>query len=288
MDARTAVHVAMACHDRRATTLACLDHLAAQDLDGVDVRVHLVDDGSTDGTADAVAAAHPDVHVIPGDGSLFWNGGMRVAVAAALEHDPDHVLLLNDDTHLDPGALHALLATAAELRERGHPPAVVVGSVRSPDGTEVTYGGRRRGTRAQPLRYPLVEPGDRPLQAATFDGNCVLLPRQVLRRVGNLDPVFTHAMGDYDYGLRALRAGCEVWVAPGTVGTCEANPGFVPDPHAPLRDELARLRSIKHLPPAQWRAYTSRWAGPLWPVFFASPYLRRALALVRARRRRPA
>ena len=47
--------------------------------------VYLTDDGCTDGTPKAVAAEFPDIHIVQGDGSLFWGGGMRLAWKAAVE-----------------------------------------------------------------------------------------------------------------------------------------------------------------------------------------------------------
>src|ERR1039458_788534 len=74
------IAVLITCHNRQPRTLKCLDILLKQDLPtGLRLDIYLVDDGSSDGTSDAVREAFPEVHVIPGDGSLFWSGGMCVA-----------------------------------------------------------------------------------------------------------------------------------------------------------------------------------------------------------------
>ncbi len=52
---------------------------------GLELSVYLVDDGSSDGTGDAVRQAYPSVSVIRGDGTLFWNRGMRKAWEDALK-----------------------------------------------------------------------------------------------------------------------------------------------------------------------------------------------------------
>jgi GT2 family glycosyltransferase len=272
----TTVAVVMACHNRREKTLGALRALAGQRRHDADVTVHLVDDGSTDGTSQAVRAEFPDAEILPGNGGLYWNGGMRVAAAAARRRDPDHYLWLNDDTVLDDAALRVLLDTAAL-----HPGAIVVGSTRDPDTGVPTYGGVHRPFR-RPLRFELVPPADEPRECETMNGNCVLIPRAVASVVGNLDSAYTHGMGDYDYGLRARRYGLAVWMAPGTIATCARNPEPVPG-ERPLRLELARLADVKGLPPRDWLVFSRRWAGPAWPVYWASPYLRRGATLVRAR-----
>ena len=272
----------LAAHNRAARTLACLDSLAAQEGADAEVAVVLLDDASTDGTAEQVARRHPKVRLLHGDGQRFWNGGMRLAMAAAAEDDPDHYLLLNDDVELDRHALRVLLATHADLATLGVGPPVVAGAVRDPATGATTYGAVRRGSVLRPLQFTLLEPGTTAQQADTMHANCTLVPREVHRAAGNLDPAYRHAMGDFDYGLRARRAGCTVWLAPGTVGTCPANPP--PDHHVgPLRDDWRRITGIKGLPPAEWRTFARRWAGPLWPLYWASPYLRRGVQMVTSR-----
>lgn len=273
----------LACHNRVATTLAALHALDRQEgRDELDLTVHVLDDASTDGTAERIAEDFPKAVVHHGDGHLFWNGGMREAFGAALAEDHDLYLWLNDDTELDPGALRTLLATHRDLEERGIGPAIVVGSTRDPVSGALTYGGLGRVSAARPLRFEHVEPGDAPRACDTMNGNCVLIPRAVAQRVGNLEPGYRHGLGDLDYGLRARAAGCSVWMVAGTIATCSRNPEPVIGQRA-LRDEWRRLRSIKELPMADWRVFARRWAGPLWPVYWLSPYVRRGLGLLRHR-----
>jgi GT2 family glycosyltransferase len=270
----------MAVHNRMALTLSCLDSLRAQDLPGATLDVFVLDDASTDGTAEAVMQRHPDVRLLRGDGHLYWNGGMRSALGAAMVGDYDYYLWMNDDTRLvDRGVLALLLQTQHQLRERGHDPVVLAGTTRHPETGELTYGGHVRLSRWRPLRWTLVQPGTEPRRCETMNGNIVLVPRAVVQLVGNIDPAYIQQMGDYDYGLRASAAGCEVWIAPGTVGECASHPPRRSDLQ-PLRAELRRLWSVKELAPRPWLVFTHRWAGRLWFVYWLSPYLRRGLGLI--------
>lgn len=278
----TGVRVAavLTVHNRRALTLACLRSLAAQRVPDGTLEVFLVDDGSTDGTSDAVRREHPDVRLIPGDGQLYWTGGMRRALATAMADDYDHYLWMNDDTVLlDDGVVARLLETERGLRDRGRAPVVVVGTTRHPETGEPTYGGQVRLSRWRRVEWTLVPPGDEPRRSETMNGNIVLVPRAVVERVGNIDPAYVQQMGDLDYGLRAAAAGCEIWVAPGTLGECASHPARRTD-QQPLRRELRRLWSVKELAPGPWRVFTRRWAGSLWFLFWLSPYLRRSIGLV--------
>lgn len=268
------VEVLLTCHNRVHRTVACLDALFSSDLGGVDLGVVLVDAGSSDGTAATVNQRHPQVEVLNRGSELFWNGGMRVAMAEAHRRDPDHYLWLNDDVELDEDAVARLLRWHRHLEGQRRSPAIVVGSTRDPATGEVTYGGVVRPSRLRPLRYSLIEPREEPRRAETMNGNCVLLPREVVERVGNLASAYTHGMGDYDYGHRAVRTGCQVWVAPGTFGTCARNPAATRA--ETFSQEGKRLTSpTGGLPPAEWTVFARRWAGPLWPVYAVSPYVRR-------------
>jgi len=269
----------MAVYNRRDLTLACLDSLRAQQLPDDTLDIFVLDDASTDGTARAIVERHPDVRLLGGDGQQYWNGGMRRAFGEAMAGDYDYYLWMNDDTELDDGVLALLLKTERQLSERGNRPVIVAGTTRHPDTGELTYGGQIRLSPWRRMAWTLVEPGAEPRASETMNGNTVLIPRAVVQRVGNIDPSYVQQMGDFDYGLRAGAAGCQVWVAPGTVGTCASHPERRTDLQ-PLRRELARLWSIKELAPKPWMVFTRRWAGPLWPIYWLSPYVRRGLGLV--------
>ena len=217
--------------------------------------------------------------MLHGDGQLYWNGAMRHAFAAAIDGDYDYYLWMNDDTVLGDRGLATLVDTARQLRERGDEAVVVAGSTTHPDTGELIYGGVVHPHRWRPLRSELVEPGDAPRPCDTMNGNATLVSRTVVQRVGNLDPAFVQQMGDFDYGLRARAAGCSVWVAPGTVGTCASNPLRRTD-ERPLGEELRQLWSLKELKPGPWAVYSRRWAGKLWPMYWLSPYVRGGIRLV--------
>jgi GT2 family glycosyltransferase len=275
----TRVAAVMAAYNRRELTLACLRSLRAQQVPGAALDVFVLDDASSDGTSEAIAEQFPDVTVLHGDGELHWNGGMRRAFGAAIAGDYDYYLWMNDDTGLDDGGLAVLLDTARQLRERGHEAVIVAGSTRHPDTGELTYGGVVHPYRWRPLRAELVEPGDAPRPCDTTNGNATLISRAVVQRIGNIDPAFVQQMGDFDYGLRARAAGCSVWVAPGTVGTCASHPERRTD-EQPLWEELRRLWSRKQLKPGPWAVYCRRWAGRLWPMYWLSPYVRGGIRLI--------
>jgi len=282
------MHIAcvLTCHNRRTKTLQCLEALHACTLPPeTRLSVHLVDDGSRDATAAAVRARFPAVFVIEGAGDLFWAGGMRRAMASAMVLDPDYYLWLNDDTMLDPNALIDLLEVAHEKAiEHPEQPAVVSGAVRDPHSGACTYGGIESKSRWYPW-YVNVEPTTAVRRIDTFNGNCVLIPREVVRRIGNIDAAYVHALGDWDYGLRARKAGCGNWLAAGTLGTCEGNDAVRQPLQSPsLRRQLKDATGPKRNPVGPWWTFTSRHCGPFWLSHFARPYASAALRALAAKR----
>ena len=110
------VYVVIPVHDRLEFTRACLSHLLA-DPAAQAATIVVVDDGSTDGTRDALPAEFP-ITMIPGGGDLWWAGAMNLGVGWVLGHagEDDVVVTLNNDTVPPSDYLERLLT-----RPRGRP-----------------------------------------------------------------------------------------------------------------------------------------------------------------------
>jgi GT2 family glycosyltransferase len=271
--------VLITCHNRRLKTLACLEALMHQQLGlpNVKIQVYLVDDGSTDSTGAAVQAAYPGIKVLLGDGNLFWNGGMRLAFAEAIKSNYDYYLWLNDDTLLYPNALETLLTIGDRLARQGHRRAIIVGATQDPVTGELTYGGMEKTGRWHPLKFRPVQPGEAEKPCLTMNGNCVLISREVVQAVGNLDPAFTHSTGDMDYGLRNQQQAGSVWLAPGYLGTCEYNPlrqGAWENPNLTVWERWEKINQPRGLPLKEWKTFSYRHAGWLWAFYWLLPYTR--------------
>jgi GT2 family glycosyltransferase len=273
-DAVQRIAVLMTCHNRKNQTLSALTSLHAQTglPDGITLTVHLVDAGSTDGTAAAVRSAFPDIDVISAGPDVFWGTGTAAAAARA---DPDaHALWLNDDVLLDPQALCVMLRTAGSLDQ----PVIVAGAMRSSDGTRTTYSGSRLiRTRLRVPGLERIEPDPhQPQSCDTCNGNAVLVTATARHVLGDIDSAFPHLMGDYDYGLRARKAGIPLLLAPGHVGRCDDHPprarGSSSEPGIGPYTALRRRASVREQPLGPWWRYCRRHMGLWSPLFFCSPY----------------
>jgi GT2 family glycosyltransferase len=264
----------LTCYNRREATGDCIKAVLSQkDISGIDVKVYLLDDASTDGTGEAVRNRFPHVKLLKGNGNLYWCGGMRMAWSEAMKKDYDYYLWLNDDTRIYENTLRDMIDTAEAIRKTDGRDGIVVGSTRDPDTGKQTYGGVRRIGKT--LGFDLIEPQDKPLRCDTMNGNCVLVPKAVARVTGNLSGKFTHAIADTDYGLRAGKDGFSCWVTPGYIGECRRNPPPEwTNPEIPLYKRLKNLRDPKGLPPGQWTEFARRHAGKRWPEYALKLWLR--------------
>jgi len=103
-------------YNRRETTLRALRSLRRIRTDGSEVKIFIVDDGSVDGTSEAISREFPEVQLIAGDGTLHYAGGTNLGILAALEWNPDYIVTMNDDAVFHEDFLVRLVETA-----RRHP-----------------------------------------------------------------------------------------------------------------------------------------------------------------------
>ncbi len=251
------IAILIACHNRKEKTLACLKVLFQSTLpDGYSLDVFLVDDGSTDGTAEAVKDKFPSIKIVLGSGELYWSRGMHLAWETAVQSmDHDYYLWLNDDTYIFQTTLSTMLSAADSTENK----AIIVAASCSATTGQLTYCG-------DDSNGNLIIPDNKLIKIAIFSGNCVLIPKFVYQKVGNIDPLFHHAIGDNDYALRALKKGIDSFVAPGFLAHCETH-DTLPKwciPSVPFKERLLSLYSpLGHCHPYYFFRYELRHFGLL-------------------------
>jgi GT2 family glycosyltransferase len=192
----------------REDTLACLRSLRGEEVDTI-----VVDNASEDGSADAVAREFPYVELIRNAENLGYAGGMNAGIRRALDRGADHVLLLNNDVELEPGAVEALVA-------HSHGAGAVCPVITFASAPETVwyagalfdprrgYNGRHRGFGRPAAEFAEVVETDRACGAA------MLIPRPALDEVGLLDEKLFAYWEDAEWSLRARRAGLPIRVVP--------------------------------------------------------------------------
>jgi GT2 family glycosyltransferase len=267
------IAVLLATFNRKDKTIGCLESLYAQQLSsGITLDVFLTDDASPDGTAAAVRKQFPGVTIMEGSGNLFWAGGMRSSWTEARKSDPDYYLLLNDDTLLAPGALASLLSYEGK-------PAMRVGTTKDSLSGEISYGGRKLYHQGKVQSYPVFSE-DLALECDLANANILLVPKAVVESTGILSADYTHSIADFDYTLRAKKAGFSTVVVPGILGYCTDDHGQNwKSAKVPLKERIGYLMSPtglayheylffirRHFPSHLPAAFIKLWIKTLFPV----------------------
>ena len=206
-------------HDTRDLTLRCVETLEAEGTDGLEIVV--VDDGSSDGTAEALAA-HPRVAVVR---NVAAAGFTRAANLGMAQARGDVLLLLNSDTEVAPGGFAPLLAAF----ERDPSLGAAGAALHYPDGSPQWSGGRAPtllwlfglASGLPPLlaRLPSwrrVKPVGAPAGRVEWvTGAALALRRQAWEEARGFDERFRFYGQDLDLCLRLRDAGWQVELVPG-------------------------------------------------------------------------
>lgn len=206
--------VLLTCHNRYEKTINCLNALYKCIIPNqYFFDVFLVDDGSTDGTAERVKKVFPAVNIIMANGELYWNRGMYLAWNAAKNKmNYNYYFWLNDDTILFENSLKIMLDYSSVVNNN----KIIVGATCSSINEEITYSG-------------YIFPGKKLVPNGTwqdcnyFNGNIVLIPNDIFVKVGLIDKRFRHSLGDFDYGMRAFKLGFVHALSPIYLGVCESH-----------------------------------------------------------------
>ncbi len=278
---RNSINVAMllTCFNRKESTLECLENLLQQeDIETFNIQVYLVDDGCTDGTSEAVSTQFSSVNIIQGSGSHYWNGGMRLAWEAAQKEGHDFYIWLNDDSMLYTYAIAKIIKAYYTLVSNNEKPGALIGTMIDPITKAPTYGGRNCISKINPLRLgEVVKPEHKPIRCDTIEGNFVLIPKESVDAIGILSTVYTHGMGDTDYGFRLIEAGRTLWVAPDNYGECTTNPtqGSCKDGTLSLKERLQKMQQPNQLHPAkEWMHFVRAHGGAIWPLLWFKAWIR--------------
>jgi GT2 family glycosyltransferase len=197
-----------------AMTIDCIKSL--QGLTYHNYLTVIVDNGSTDGSAGTIQAAFPGIRLVENGKNLGFAGGNNPGIRCALDNGADYVLLLNNDTEVDPSFLDELVKVAES------DPAIGIASPKiyyysEPDrlwfaGGVIDYwkGDTRHVGEGEidDGRYDSVS------NTGFVSGCAMLVKRKVIEDIGLLyEPMFLY-YEDSDFCARARRAGYRIVMAP--------------------------------------------------------------------------
>lgn len=216
------VAILITSYNRKDVTISSIYSLSEsiKECSNIYFDIYLVDDGSNDGTYKAIQENFPKIKLIKGNGNLFWGGGMNKAwkEAARSVNKYDGYVWFNDDSILCKDALLNLFSVVGEMEL----PVIVSGAFISSDNKFVTYGGRLRNSTS------FVEPNGDIQTIELINGNLTYIPSIIFNKIGYIDTCFRHGLGDYDYGLRAIKHGFQCVLTPKYVGISDRHDELLP------------------------------------------------------------
>ncbi len=222
--------IAIPVRNRKDLTTAILQQLteqinqqvASQVLQLTDAHIVVVDDASSDGTPELVAQQFPQVHLLHGDGDLWWTGAIAQAmtyIASTLK--TDYIIWLNDDIVLADNFIgqliqycqqpNAKVLTGGIICGQNHPSWIVFGGV---------IAGQLINDTAQ-FTQPTID-------VDTLNGNITVLPTRIIADIGLPDTQrFRHYGGDFEYICRAKENGYTAQLSSQLRATTEYRPADV-------------------------------------------------------------
>lgn len=199
----------------RSLLETCLASIERHRPSDVALEVIVSDDGSTDGTADWLAANYPSVHIIHRERNRGFCIAANAGISAA---HGTFIQLLNNDTEVTSGWVEAGLRPFADPRVGSVAPLVLVRAepnrVDSAGDTYAFFGWpSKRGHGENAARWRARPPG--PVFGAS--GSSAFYRASAIRSVGAFDPHFGSYYEDIDLAFRLRWAGYECVFEP----TCE-------------------------------------------------------------------
>ena len=189
---------------------------------GIEFEVIVVDNASSDGSAEMIRDRYPRATLIANEGNAGFAAANNQAYRACAGR---HFMLLNPDTICREGALAGLVRFLDE-----NPAAGAVGPlVTNDDGTiqyswarfptiwseSIGYLNRRIG---QSGFLPITDDETRdrgPFRVDWIGGCCLMIRREAVEKIGLMDESLFMYSEETDWCMRLCRAGWEVWVDPG-------------------------------------------------------------------------
>jgi len=171
--------------------------------------IHVIDNGSDDGSVESLRASLHDVCVTPLSRNVGFPAGCNVGIREALNRGAEYVLLVNSDVVLAPDAIDRLVAVMNDQQIGIAGPVVL--SREEPDhiaSAGIAFSTRtgRMRHRGAGARVGSLAP-ESPHTVDAVSGCVMLIRRDVFDRVGLLDDAYFFSFEDVEFCLRAREAG---------------------------------------------------------------------------------
>ena len=218
-----------------ADTLECLRSVCGIEYSNFEILV--VDNGSTDGSVEAIRQYNPSIRIIETGGNLGYAAGNNVGIRVALKDGSDFVLLLNNDTIVDSALVKKFVVAAGTI-----PNAGILGAkiYFYSEKKKISYaGGKWKNifSGCTHIGEGVLDDGQsfNRVDETDFVTGCALfIRREVIEAIGLLDERFFLTFEDTDWYYRARRRGYQCIFVPSSIVWHKVAASFAGE-NSPLR-----------------------------------------------------
>jgi GT2 family glycosyltransferase len=230
------IYIVTPVFNRRGFTEKYLEALSKQT--NKDFKTIIVDDGSTDGTAEMIVEKFPDIIVLREKGDLWWAEATNVGVRYAMAQGASYIMTLNDDTVPESDYMEKMIYWTQQK-----PDALLGAFAIDANTTKPISGGEYRSWKTGKSIYNLdilSEDQWHGLHPVShFPGRGLLIPTKVFESIGYYDSKnFPQTIADNDFTHRAKNNGFEIYC------NFDARIGIYPDESATV--SLRKKKSLKN------------------------------------------
>jgi len=200
-------------YNHYSDTEECLESLIRSDYQNM--KIVLVDNGSSDGTPTKVRELYPQIRVIENGQNMGVPAGYNVGFQYALKNGADYILMLNNDTVIQPNMVSQLLQVAEQDPNIGivMPKVLYYGS----DNEVWSSGGRNRSFPPAILLLDKSNLENDQTRMIEYAPGCgLLIHRQAFEKAGLFDPGYFFFFDDWDFSERVRAYGLHILSVPTT------------------------------------------------------------------------
>lgn len=233
------IAIIITAYNRKDKTLSCIERLTTIPNSEIDLSIYLTDDGSTDGTAEAVTVLYPQVTISHGNGNLYWGGGTNLSWKRAVsDGNFDGYVWLNDDTILSENVWNEIIAANEYCKNTYDTGGIYIGSTLSPTTNKISYGGWIQ-IHPKKSSFRILEPNGRFQPCDIGNGNITYISNDVVKKIGCLYEGYIHG-ADFDYTYWAHTEKFPLLILRDYVGYCEND-------HKSHKENLLKLNLIERI-----------------------------------------
>lgn len=170
--------------------------IVSQRCDGMDIRIVVIDNGSTNGIASEIRTLYPYVTVIMNSTNLGFSGGNNIAVDMAIERGVDFLFVLNDDIRVSPNYVLEMVQEGLKLSD-----AAALGStIRLPNGKIQAVCGHLKPRHAGVVwsSKKISETNSNIREIDAIQGAAIVLTKLALKKGFKFDRSLHYGAEEYD------------------------------------------------------------------------------------------